>query len=215
MGPVVNILLRTALTMEQITDLEHWLRSITSSLEGKQGNDWWPFWIKDGSTIGLASLDCQRSCAFGLAIENQSTEKEYIDKHGSIDVYVQEELQEEQKHFLHYLGYVPQQYINVYAGCNNPIDHRILGQIALLLAERYDHIIDLGALRPPLQPGRRWDIESDTIEDVEQYVRSLAFPGHIFHMYYTTARDTRWVHHLVDTQWFRSWLQHPNFHMVK
>jgi hypothetical protein len=43
MGPVVDIPLREPLTAPQVIELEWWLESITSRLEGER-LDWWPFW---------------------------------------------------------------------------------------------------------------------------------------------------------------------------
>ncbi len=205
-GPGARVLLRNALTEEQLTSLEQWLRSITSSLEGKRG-DWRSFWITDGNLIGLPD-DCHRACALGLSIRKVETEQDVVDKEA------QAELQIEHEQFVQYLGFVPKQSLDLGAGCNRPLDHRMLGQLALLLAERYDGIIDLyGAIEPPLKPKQDW---SDvTVEEVEQYVQELSFPGRIFHIYYITVNNTLWISHLIDPDFLRAWLQHPNFHMIK
>jgi hypothetical protein len=86
-GPTASILLRHALTEEQLTGLEQWLHSITSSLEGQRG-DWGSFWIKDGPLIGLPD-DCHEACAFGLVIEKTKTEQDFLKKDGSIDKVIQ------------------------------------------------------------------------------------------------------------------------------
>jgi hypothetical protein len=101
--------------------------------------------------------------------------------------------------------------------CTGDAFHRLLGQIVLLLAERYDGIIDLnGAFYPPPKPGQvDMSIEDKTVEDVEQYVKELSLPGRIFHMYYSTGSDTTWIYHLVNPDFLRAWLQHPHFHMIK
>ncbi len=215
MGPTASILLRHSLTEEQLTGLEQWLHSITSSLEGQRG-DWGPIWIKDGPLIGLLN-DCHEACAFGLAIEKTKTEQDFLKKDGSIDKDIKAELREEREQLIQHLGFVPEQRINVDAGCNRPLDHRILGQLVLLLAERYDGIIDLGgAFYPPTKPGQvAVSIEDETVEAVEQYVQELSLPGRVFHMYYITARNTIWIYHLVDPDFLRAWLQHPHFHMIK
>lgn len=212
MGPTASILLHHSLTEEQLTGLEQWLHAITSSREGQRGN-WRSFGIKDGSLIGLPD-DCHEACSFGLAIEKTKTEQDYLEKDGSIDKDIQVELREEREQFVRHFGSVPEQRLNIDADCSRPLNHRILGQLALLLAERYDGIIDLdGALYPPLKPGQnRRDV---TVEEVEQYVKELSLPGRIFHMYYITVRNTICIYHLVDPDFLRAWLQHPHFHMIK
>lgn len=215
MGPGASILLRHALTEEQLTDLEQWLRSISSSsLEGQRGD--WKFWVKDVQLIGLLD-DCREAHPFGLATPSMEFkwEQDFLNEEdGSVDADIWIELQEEREQWLQHLGFIPEQNITIYAGCNHPIDHRILGQLVLLLAERYDGIINLeGALYPPDEPGR--DLFDVTIEEVEQYVKELPLPGRIFHMYYSTGRNTRWLYHLVDADFLRAWLQHPQFHMIK
>jgi len=207
MGPSAGILLYHALTEEQLTDLEQWLRSITSRLEGQRG-DWWPFWMKNGNLIDLPSVDCGDACAFGLSLHNMQSEQDFRDKDS------QAAIREERAQLFQHLGSVPEQSIDIFAGCNHAHDHRILGQLALLLAERYDGTIDLnGALTPPLEPEQDWD--DVTIEEVEHYIQELSLPGRIFHMYYITVRDTIWISHLVDADFLRAWLQHPRFHMIK
>jgi len=160
MGPVVDIPLREPLTEDQAVELERWLRSITSRLEGER-LDRWPFWIKDGRPIGLAVADCGAACAFGLGVEDTKTEQDYMDEDGWIDPAIQAELEEERAQTLAHLGYHPKQSINIYAGCRGTLDHRILGHLALRLAERYDGIINMdGAIRPPLRPGGRYELDN-------------------------------------------------------
>lgn len=216
MGPVADIPLREPLTADQAVELERWLRSITSRLEGER-LDWWPFWIKDGRLIGLPFEDCSAACAFGLGVEDTKTEQDYREEDGSIDPAIRAELEEERAQTLAHLGYYPKQSINIYAGCKGKLDHRILGHLALRLAERYDGIIDLdGAITPPLRPGGRYELDNypwHTLEEISAFVRPM--PGRVFEQYYTVPPDRRWVSHMVDTTFLHAWLQHPHFHMIK
>lgn len=208
-GPSAAILLHHSLTEEQITGLEQWLYSITSRLEGKRGK-WGPFWIKDVSLIGL--LDWHEVCTFSLTIEKVETDLDFLEAHRPIDKDSLAELRAKREQFIEYLGFVPEQCINVGSGCNRRIDHQLLGQLTLLLAERYDGIIDFGgAFYPP----NNVPLEDVTVEEVEEYVKELSLPGRIFHMYYITAKDTMWIYHLIDPEFLRAWLQHPRFHMIK
>jgi hypothetical protein len=215
MGPSASILLRNSLTEEQLIDLEQWLPSITSPLEGRRGH-WGPFWIKDGPLIGLPD-DCREACAFSLAIDEMETEQGSLEEDDLTDEDIQAELRAEREQFVLHIGFVPEQRINVDANCSQPSDHRLLGQIVLLLSERYDGIIDLcGAFYSPSKPGQvNRSLEDKTVEGVEQYVKELSLPGRIFHMYYLIGENTTWIYHLVDPDFLRAWLQHPDFHMIK
>ncbi len=105
MGPVVDIPLREPLTEDQAIELERWLRSITSRIEGER-LDWWPFWIKDGRLIGLPVAACGAACAFGLGVEDTKTEQDYMED-GWIDPAIRAELEEERTQTLAHLGYYP------------------------------------------------------------------------------------------------------------
>jgi hypothetical protein len=169
--------------------------------------------MREGDRIGLAE-DCSGACAFGLHLEKTRTEGDFLRPDGSADEDIRAELSLEREQLFCYLGYVPVQTIQLYAGCNGRIDHRILGELTLLLARRYKAMINLqGALYPPLKRGR--DILDATVEEVEQYIRELSLPGEICHVYYTTGRYTPWLYHLVDADFLAAWLQHPHFHMIK
>lgn len=216
MGPVVDIPLRDPLTMPQVIELEQWLASITSRLEGER-LDWWPFWIKDGSRIGLLVDDCSDACAFGLNVQNTKTAEDYRDEEGAIDPEIVAELAAERAQLVRLLGYYPKQSINIFAGCKKPLDHRILGHLALRLAERYDGIIDMdGAITPPLRPDGNYTLDNlpwHTLEEISAFVHAI--PGRVFELYHTTRSDRRSVSHLVDTTFLRAWLEHPHFHMIK
>lgn len=50
-------------------------------------------------------------------------------------------------------------------------------------------------------------------EDISAFVHSM--PGQVYEIYYETASNGRWVHHIVDAAFLRAWMKHPNFYMVK
>ncbi len=202
-GPVAGVLLRRPLSQQQEEDLEHWLREHTSNLE-RSRLDWYTFFIRDGSPLGMTE-DCStvQPCRFGLSAHDPAN-------------FVQEV---EQEQVVEALGYYPQQKLSIDAGCNRSIDHRILGHLTLLLAERYDGLIDMnGAITPPLQPGRRYKLNEypwHAIEEIHEFVQSQ--PGRVIEVLYEVSPwpwDT-WVYHIVDTAFLRAWLKHPYFHMIK
>jgi Family of unknown function (DUF6368) len=161
--------------------------------------------------------DCSEACAFGLNVQNTKTEQDYIDEDGTMDPALVAELEEERAQTLAFLGYYPKQSINLFAGCKKKVDHRILGQLALRLAERYDGIIDMdGAITPPLRPDGNYTLDNypwHTLEEISAFVHAM--PGRAFESYYTVSPSRRWVSHLVDTIFLRAWLEHPYFHMIK
>ncbi len=216
MGPSASILLRERLTEAQIDEIEQWLQSISSKLEGQRG-DWWPFWIKNGQTIGLPFDDLDTVCAFGLTIEEAKTEQDYAEEGGVVDPEIRADIEERQAQMIKYLDYYPKESINVYAGCNEKIDHLVLGYLALRLAERHGGIIDMNGAITPSPPAsgnhRQGTYSPFTQEGISDFVRSI--PGRVFEMYYTIPPNRQWVSHIVDTTFLQAWLRHPYFHMVK
>ncbi len=199
MGPAASILLRAPLTARQIDDLETWLRANTSDLQGPRLD--WRFWIHDGMPLGITTGDSMAHCSFGLSISDPAASVTDVEKEQIVEA----------------VGYYPQQAISIYAGCNQSIDHRILGHLALFLAECYDGLIHLGgAITPPLQPGRNYKLKDYpwwTFEEVHAYAQSL--PGRVIEVLYEVDMVRLWVYHIVDAAFMRAWLKYPNFHMIK
>jgi Family of unknown function (DUF6368) len=217
MGPSVDIPLRDPLSTAQARELAWWLELITVPLEGEP-LDWWPFWIRDDHNIEVLPIDdCSESCAFGLNVCNTPTEQDSVGEDGTVDPEILAEFEEERAQTVNFLGYYPKQSINLFAGCNKALDHRILGYLALQLAERYDGIIDMnGAITPPVHPGGYYPFGNypwHTLEEISAFVHAM--PGRVLERYYTVSPDRRWVSHMVDTTFMRAWLEHPHFHMIK
>jgi hypothetical protein len=40
-------------------------------------------------------------------------------------------------------------------------------------------------------------------------------PGRIIEIPYETASGDEWLFHVVDPEFMRAWLTHPDFHMIK
>lgn len=130
-GPGASVLLRDPLTKPQVDELDVWLHSITSTLEGDAPNGY-SFWLKEDAFPGTVS-----QCLFYLELDNPENLAE----------------EEERQQLIEHLGYFPQQAIGVSSGCNQDSDHSTLGRLILHLAEFYHGLIDMsGAITPPVQP---------------------------------------------------------------
>ena len=111
------------------------------------------------------------------------------------------------------MGYEPAQQIEFFAWCNGKADHRILGHMALYLADHYGGMIDLnGALTPPLTDGMA-DDRSVTLKATSAFVRQ--FPGRVLERSFGNEAEWPWVSHMVDAEFMRAWLLHPDFHLIK
>jgi hypothetical protein len=199
-GPSASLLLPVPLTERQIDELDTWLHTHTVDLHGTPLN-WSPFWVHDGASLGMAIDPSIEPCAFGL---HAGTPLTYLEEW-------------ERAQVIQLIDYDPQQELGFFAGCHRPLDHRILGHLALFLAERYGGLIDLsGAITPPLQPNWHYNMRGyyrPTLEEIHQFVQGL--PGKVIEVPYGEETGKPWVFHIVDATFLRAWLQHPHFHMIK
>jgi hypothetical protein len=90
------------------------------------------------------------------------------------------------------LGFVPKELILVSAMCNQPLDHRLLAHLLIELAGKFG--ADLMDLHGELN--NRPDLPGKIIE-----IPSAEHPG--------------FVPIIVDVEFLKNWLNHPNFHMIK
>lgn len=188
-GPVARVLLREALTKQQEDDLEVWLRSIAKLLE--KGDGAYDFCSNEDAFPGTVSR-----CLFNLSVGDTQEQGDWEEN--------------EIRQIKELLGYLPIQSITVWSGCNQPEDHTTLAQLVLHLAVVYDGLIDMaGTITPPLKPLG----EEASLEEISAYVRAM--PGKVYEIECTTASGYRWIHHLVDVAFFRAWMEHPHFHMIK
>lgn len=214
-GPSAGVLLRRRLSAAQHVELEQMLRSLGERSDGSAelsiqttipiGEDYQspgrPF------SIHVNELVFEEN---GLAIE----EIGHILEENGLTL---EEM--ESQAIIQGFGFLPEQEIQLDAYCNGPQDHRILGLLALALAERFNGIIDFGGvLFPPLtksQDAIVWDANAKW-EDAEPFSRKLidSMPGVAIAVPYTTVSRT-WVYHIADTTFMRAWLAQPHFHMIK
>ncbi|MER5385439.1 DUF6368 family protein [Streptomyces sp. NPDC002688] len=94
-------------------------------------------------------------------------------------------------------------------------NHMLLGHLALLLAERFDALIDFGGLlgyRPSLHEVSDEE-EAMRLAEARNLVSSL--PGQVWEMPYATDGGGCWYSHIGDRAFLTAWLNHPDFRMIK
>jgi hypothetical protein len=217
-GPGVGIPLREPLTRMQLDNLEAWVRSLSRTVDGNDGN--WCFELRDTQAVGLVS-DTQPDMPFDLGVMNEMKPADYPTPDGTLDPKLVAEYEEERRQWLVGVGFHPAQYIWMNAGTSARINHAILGHMALTLARRYDGWVDLnGAITPPHLFVRLEDVYNPppgSLEKIHAHVIGL-LPGRVAELYYMTAgghEGHKWVSHVLDVEAFEAWLRHPEFHLIK
>ena len=116
-----------------------------------------------------------------------------IEKH-EIDLEYYEYSEEEILMIKDYVGFDPKFDLGIYAMCNREIDHKILGELTLYLAEKFDGLIDFGgqiSAKPKNFKGRTWEIP------------------------YETSGGMTAVYNIADVDFMKDWLNSKNFRMLK
>jgi len=108
------------------------------------------------------------------------------------------------------LGWSPQEIVTFAAMCNGDQDHHILAQLCIAVAERDGGVIDFGGC---LAIGPTFDgsVRSGAlrVENPE------GTKGVLFATAYETGAGSFATTHCGDVALVRSWLQHPDFRMLK
>jgi hypothetical protein len=91
------------------------------------------------------------------------------------------------------VGFVPTVAIHAFAYANRETDHRILGELGLYLARRFDGLVDFGG-----------SLGSVT-----------AAVGTLYTIPYVDSDEPVATFHVGDAEFLESWLKQPSFHMVK
>jgi hypothetical protein len=98
------------------------------------------------------------------------------------------------------LGWVPACELSIAIYCNRRRDHQILAWLCVELAKRLDGMIDLDGPMP-IPPEKMW---------LDCGLRGRAIP-----VVYAIDESRSAKVHVVDADFLRSWMSHPDFHMVK
>ncbi|WP_428391709.1 DUF6368 family protein [Lichenicoccus sp.] len=115
-------------------------------------------------------------------------------------------------------GVYPDSTICLSAMSNQRVDHRILGEIALALAQRLGGVIDLCGLIVPRQVSLSipdfWNAPWSAVQSGARAFTE-AMPGIAVARTYRPMPEREWASHTVDAAFLQAWLSHPEFHMIK
>ena len=113
-------------------------------------------------------------------------------------------------------GLRPDNGVTLIAICNQPEDHRVLGELALVVAERLGGVVGLdGLIVPRAVPYEEWLEASWPAMRPVVEAFTAAMPGRAVAIPYSTVGGHEWACHTVDCAFLRAWLRHPEFRMIK
>lgn len=195
MGPVVSIVLGRQLTEADRAHVDQFLQPL-----GERGNDGAEadeVWIRTTKPIGGTYEGEPRLFAFEWQAERQD---EFPGRRAKLEER---------------FGLTPTSCLAISAGMSRPMDHRVLGELALHLGRVLEGVIDFdGALLPSALPGR---FDRASWPEVAELVREFlsAVPGKVITITYQVNDERTWACHVADCEFMQGWLQHPEFHMIK
>ncbi|MCD0486290.1 DUF6368 family protein [Streptacidiphilus sp. ASG 303] len=97
------------------------------------------------------------------------------------------------------------------AFCSGPVNHALLGRLALALAPRLDALVDFDGVLGCAAPGQG-AADGTGLAEARALVPSL--PGRIAEVSYGTGADGRRYRHIGDADFLAAWLDHPAFCLV-
>jgi hypothetical protein len=169
------------------------------SIDGvNETNDSYDVHIKKGK-FGDIKLN-ENSCTFLINIER----KKYLD-------------QTQQQDYLQKLQLENSTAIHLSAMCNQPIDHFLLAKLAIEIQKITGGFIDInGRICPKGFPkiDKYLQLIYPSDEIIRNYVSGIKGVVHeIYHEiddYGTTSYS-----HVVDVEWLKNWIKHPDFRLIK
>lgn len=203
MGPSASVLLREQLDEEDCALLDQTIDRISSRRVGNE------FCVNSTKPIG-GVIDEFESDAFLLGTHSlRRGEGEYDDA--------------EPEQIERSIGFAPVQFIQVDALFNGSDVHRVLAELSLFLSKSFNGFVDFhGAILPmlPAVPSRvRGAIASSSLNwsDVARYFEheKNKYPGQLHAIEYQVTAQRSWAYQIGDPEFLQSWLNHPNFHMIK
>ena len=123
-GPTSSILFESIPTKQTLGEIDNVIKKISDQVDG---ND---FWVVSTKSINGTVVSLQGR-PFGI-------EKHIIDS--NYYEYTEEEISMIRK----CIGFNPKYDLGIYAMCNQEIDHKILGEITLYFAEKFNGLVDFG-----------------------------------------------------------------------
>ncbi len=211
-GPVVSVLLREALAKAQLKEIDQWLRSVATRVEGTRSRRGeWELWM-DGVPVGRPGGEPQ--CTIIVSVQGPDPYEFGLDPFEAPDLMEEIGL---------VIGYYPAQEILVIAMCNQRIDHCLIARLALHFARQFDALIDLdGTITPPLPPPAKKEdgmyvpwFELVTRDEIHTFLADL--PGTVWEIGAEGEIDghASLPSHVVDATFLDAWIRHPHFHMIK
>ena len=194
-GPVSVVLLPQELTATQLQEVEATLRAIA---ETPRGEGDWRFQVSDTNSIGGNYKGMGHP--FGIDLCPPTIESDEVELIQIEDAF----------------GFLPQQKMYIYAMCKGAKDHQVLAELTLYFAETYDGIVDFcGALIPPISvEGNFWEMPWGAFaEAFDEWMKPM--PGKIHGIEYEVGRGELWISHYANVEFFRAWMKHKDFHMIK
>jgi hypothetical protein len=168
-GPTLFVDLPQPLSKDEVAWLHNWLSQSTNVL--RSGDNRWDFWWQD-----------KDSCESSLALIPFGTEVALTETNIS---------EKEKTQYINLLGYLPTTSIQLDNFCRGDLEgHKLLAEIAALLAIRYNGVIGIGA----------------TIEKIN--TSSLA--GKVYPISYEIGGKG----YLVDGIFMKAWIKHPKFYLA-
>ncbi|MCF2525707.1 DUF6368 family protein [Yinghuangia soli] len=182
-----------------------WLREVRTAQDALP-------WIADRCDVSLRDdgsfeFTVRQPSAFGVRDEDWSTLGDF-----HLDVQPAEDFEDFD---LPGLGRPPVAEMTVSAYCSGAANHLVLGQVAQILAARFDTVVDFNGLLgsgsylpdEDSEHGRRAHLA-----EVDAFVAAL--PGRVWTLPYTLHGGSRWYSHVGDRDFLDAWLAHPRFHMI-
>ena len=173
-GPTSSVLLETIPTKWIWEEIENVILNISDEVEG---ND---FWVTSTESIN-GSIKNIQGRPFG--IEKNKIDSGYYN-------YSEEEILKIKDE----VGINPKFDLVFYAMCNREVDHKILGELTLYIAEKFDGLINFCgqiSMQSDEMIGKTWEIP------------------------YKTSTGMTAVYHIADVDFMKGWLCDKNFRMIK
>jgi hypothetical protein len=165
-----------------------WLETFCAPVEVRAGGDV-DFWVRDPTELGLRNPDLEGAGGFGLDEDDRipADDEDYTA-----------------------LPAPPVQGLILSAGRSGPVNHVLVGHLALVLAQRLDALIDFDDVLA-------YPVTRDESRDPADLDRSRALvaslPGWTAEVSYDTGGGGRRLRHVGDAEFLAAWLRHPEFRL--
>nr|WSX75449.1 DUF6368 family protein [Streptomyces sp. NBC_00899] len=102
----------------------------------------------------------------------------------------------------------------VFAYCSGPQEHRLLGHLALFLAERFGALIDFGGMLGYRYAGHCRTVEEKAARLAESRALVASLPGRVLEMPFEIEDGLYGYSHVGDREFLAAWLGHPDFRLI-